>query len=75
MAEGRNLVMTNADLFRAVFNGLMATELWAKPESEFLEWLNAEAITKEESLMGYCVTAPTQRPGDKDADRKPCSHN
>ena len=35
--------MTNADLFRAVFNGLMATEMWAKPESEFLEWLNAEA--------------------------------
>ena len=39
--------MTNADMFRAVFNGLMATELWAKPESEFLEWLNAEAIPNE----------------------------
>lgn len=24
--------MTNADLFQTVFNGLMATELWAKPE-------------------------------------------
>ena len=36
--------MTNADLFRTVFNGLMATELWAKSESEFLEWLNAEAV-------------------------------
>lgn len=60
MAEGGNTVMTNADLFRAVFDGLTATELWAKPESEFLEWLNA--------------TAPTQRPGDKDADRKPCQY-
>lgn len=39
--------MTNADMFRAVFNGLMATELWSKPESEFLEWLNAETIPNE----------------------------
>ena len=37
--------MTNADLFLVVFHGLMATELWAKPESEFLEWLNAKANT------------------------------
>ena len=47
--------MTNADLFLVVFNGLMATELWAKPESEFLEWLNAEAITKEEPLTGHWI--------------------
>ena len=40
--------MTNADLFRAVFNGLTATELWAKPESEFLKWLNAEAVQMEQ---------------------------
>ena len=47
MAEWRETAMTNADMFRAVFNGLMATKLWAKPESEFLEWLNAEAISNE----------------------------
>ena len=33
--------MTNADKFKQVF-GLYATELWAKPECEFLEWLNAD---------------------------------
>ena len=32
---------TNAEKFREVF-GFTATELWAKPESEFLDWLNAE---------------------------------
>ena len=33
--------MTNAAKFKQVF-GFYATELWAKPEKEFLEWLNAE---------------------------------
>lgn len=33
--------MTNADRFKAIF-GLYATELWAKPEKEFLKWLNAD---------------------------------
>ena len=33
--------MTNADRFKAIF-GLHATELWAKPEKEFLKWLNAD---------------------------------
>lgn len=47
--------MTNADLFRAVFNGLTATELWAKPESEFLKWLNTEAVTNEEPLTGHWI--------------------
>lgn len=34
--------MNNADKFLQVF-GIYATELWAKPEKEFLEWLNASA--------------------------------
>ena len=34
--------MINADKFEQVF-GIYATELWAKPEKEFLEWLNGEA--------------------------------
>ena len=33
--------MTNADKFKRIF-GIRATELWAKPEKEFLEWLNAD---------------------------------
>lgn len=33
--------MTNADKFKGIF-GIYATELWAKPEKEFLEWLNKE---------------------------------
>lgn len=33
--------MTNAKKFTLVF-GEYATELWAKPENEFLEWLNAK---------------------------------
>ena len=32
---------TNADVFREVFD-LFATELWAMPEKDFLDWLNAE---------------------------------
>lgn len=32
--------MTNADLFLRVF-GIYATELWAMPEQQLLEWLNA----------------------------------
>lgn len=35
-------IMTNADKFKSIF-GLYATELWAKPEKDFLEWLNADA--------------------------------
>ena len=34
--------MTNADKFRHLF-GIYATELWTMPESDFLEWLNADA--------------------------------
>ena len=33
--------MTNAELFRFVF-GIYLTEIWAKPEDEFLEWAYAE---------------------------------
>ena len=33
--------MTNADKFKSIF-GLYATELWSKPEKDFLEWLNAD---------------------------------
>ena len=39
--------MTNADKFQQVF-GIYATELWAKPEKEFLEWLNASTEPERE---------------------------
>lgn len=38
--------MTNAEKFQKVF-GYYATEMWAKPEKEFLEWINAEAVEHE----------------------------
>ena len=49
--------MINADKFEQVF-GIYATELWAKPEKEFLEWLNSEAqevnlISKNQSLVEW----------------------
>ena len=34
------MIMTNAEAFRYDF-GIYATELWAMPEKQFLEWLNA----------------------------------
>ena len=34
--------MTNAEKFKMYF-GLYATEVWAKSETEFLKWLNADA--------------------------------
>lgn len=36
--------MTNGDKFKSIF-GIYATELWAKPENDFLNWLNAESPT------------------------------
>lgn len=33
--------MNNADKFKSAF-GLYATEVWAMPEKEFIDWLNKE---------------------------------
>ena len=38
--------MTNDKKFQKVF-GFYATEMWAKPEKEFLEWINSEALEYE----------------------------
>ncbi len=40
--------MTNADKFKSIF-GIYATELWAKSEEEFLEWLNSETEEQEKA--------------------------
>ena len=39
--------MTNSEKFQKVF-GFYATEMWTKPEKEFLEWINSEALEYEE---------------------------
>ena len=39
--------MNNAEKFKQLF-GIYATELWAMPEEKFLEWLNTEALEKQE---------------------------
>ena len=50
--------MTNADKFKHLF-GIYATELWAMPESDFLEWLNADAqdMPNEEQRTGRWLTS------------------
>lgn len=47
--------MTNADKFKEIF-GLYATELWAKPEKEFLEWLNEDV---PETNVGGMISRQT----------------
>ena len=55
-------VMKNADKFKGIF-GIYATELWAKQEKEFLEWLNEDVpernvgkwIEEDDGIIhGYC---------------------
>lgn len=45
--------MNNAEKFKQLF-GIYATELWAMPEEKFLEWLNAEALEKQEQIIDKC---------------------
>lgn len=44
--------MTNAELFKATFN-MYATEMWSKPEREFLTWLNDTADNKATANWMY----------------------
>jgi len=46
--------MTNAVKFQEQF-GLYATELWAKPEKEFLDWLNAEYEQQKQGEWKWVV--------------------
>ena len=55
--------MTNAELFKKTFNGLWATELWAKPEQEFLEWLNSEVKTEQTRVLSLCEVLNTSGAG------------
>jgi len=50
--------MTNAEKFKHLF-GIYATELWAMPENDFLEWLNADAqdMPTEEQRTGRWLTS------------------
>ena len=47
--------MNNAEKFKQLF-GIYATELWAMPEEKFLEWLNAQALEKQEQDRWIPVT-------------------
>ena len=47
--------MNNAEKFKQLF-GIYATELWAMPEEKFLEWLNTEALEKQEQDRWVPVT-------------------
>ena len=47
--------MNNAEKFKQIFD-LYATELWAMPEEKFLEWLNAEALEKQEQDRWIPIT-------------------
>ncbi len=40
--------MTNGDKFKSIF-GIYATELWAKSEENFLEWMNSETEEQEKT--------------------------
>ena len=55
--------MTNADLFKDIF-GIYATELWAMPEPEFLEWLNSKSKTGKWKHFSM---------GDDEGKIKPCT--
>jgi len=46
--------MNNAEKFKQLF-GIYATELWAMPEEKFLEWLNTEALEKQEQDRWHSV--------------------
>ena len=61
--------MTNAEVFTKLF-GLYATELWAKNEQEFLNWLNADYKATSEltiPLMPLCERMA------KTATTRPCN--
>lgn len=57
--------MTNAEKFKNTF-GLYATEFWAKPEKNMLEWLNTSyddnnnfmGIFYKEDFFNYCRICP-----------------
>ena len=65
--------MTNADKFKHLF-GIYATELWAMPESDFLEWLNADAqdIPTVERKTGKWINRWAQN-GDQVKEVRECS--
>ena len=54
--------MNNAEKFKQLF-GIYATELWAMPEEKFLEWLNAEALEKQEQDRWIPVTEKGESDG------------
>lgn len=64
--------MTNADKFKHLF-GIYATELWAMPENDFLEWLNADAqdMPTAEHKTGKWIGYNIEKDGWKRTDGSP----
>ena len=44
----RSKKMNNAEVFKSVF-GVWATEIWALPESEFLQWLSSPHLPPDDT--------------------------
>lgn len=70
--------MTNGEKFKALF-GLYATELWAKSETEFLKWLNADAnelfekseqLTSKQAAINAAIEAIDDWDGEYSLGRK-----
>lgn len=54
--------MTNGERFKDLF-GLYATEVWAMPEKDFLEWLNTLTTAAEPIKHGRWVPVTNGRGG------------
>lgn len=61
--------MINGELFKKIF-GYYATEMWAKPEKEFLEWLNADVSEASEIIqiviLKHCGTTECRMDGEQE---------
>ena len=53
--------MNNAEKFKQMF-GFYATEMWAKSEQEFLDWINAEYV--QENSWIPCSERLPEESGD-----------
>ena len=51
--------MNNAEKFKQMF-GFYATEMWAKSEQKFLDWINAEYVQQENSWIPCSERLPDE---------------
>ena len=65
--------MNNADKFKSTF-GLYATEVWAMPEKEFLEWLKKEDDVPDRKVGEWKVTKGVLHPLEIDGVCSVCDY-